>query len=118
LVRNGIAARAVATDVDCIALWLAQRNADANGVPLEVQCTPDPRRLEPTPLTVCNVPTHIPVAESAELMRALAERTAGGGRLLAVVHASLEARYAQHLAAARLRVTRHPGPAHVVLAAG
>jgi 16S rRNA (guanine1207-N2)-methyltransferase len=116
LVRNGVAARAVATDVDCIALWLAGRNAAANGVPLELRCTPDPREIEPTALTVCNVPTHLPAAESAELMRALAARATGGGRLLAVVHASLEARYTQHLAAAGVRVTSHPGAAHVVLA--
>jgi 16S rRNA (guanine1207-N2)-methyltransferase len=116
-VRNGIAARAVATDVDCIALWLAQRNAAASGVALEVYCTPDPRQAEPTPLTVCNVPTHINAEQSAELMRALAQRARGGRKLLIVVHASLEARYARHLAAAGLTPARHPGPAHVVLEA-
>ncbi len=116
-VRNGIAARAVATDVDCIALWLAQRNAAASGVALEVLCTPDPRQAEPTPLTVCNVPTHINAEQSAELMRALAQRARGGRKLLIVVHASLEARYARHLTAAGLSPVRHPGPAHVVLEA-
>ena len=116
-VRNGIAARAVATDVDCIALWLAQRNAAASGVALEVHCTPDPGQAEPTPLTVCNVPTHINAEQSAELMRALAQRARGGRKLLIVVHASLEARYARHLAAAGLTPIRHPGPAHVVLEA-
>jgi methyltransferase family protein len=116
-VRNGIAARAVATDVDCIALWLAQRNAAVSGVALDVHCTPDPRQAEPTPLTVCNVPTHINAEQSAELMRALAQRARGGRKLLIVVHASLEARYARHLAAAGLTPVRHPGPAHVVLEA-
>lgn len=116
-VRNGIAARAVATDVDCIALWLAQRNAAASGVALDVHCTPDPRQAEPTPLTVCNVPTHVNAEQSAELMQALAQRARGGRKLLIVVHASLEARYARHLTAAGLTPVRHPGPAHVVLEA-
>jgi 16S rRNA (guanine1207-N2)-methyltransferase len=116
-VRGGVAARAVATDVDCIALWLAQRNAAASGIRLDVHCTPDPLAAEPTPLTVCNVPTHINAGHSAELMRALAQRARGGRRLLIVVHASLEARYGRHLAAAGLTAGRHPGPSHVVLEA-
>ncbi|MEI7033332.1 methyltransferase [Streptomyces pratensis] len=117
LVRNGVARRAVATDVDCLALWLAERNAAANGVPLTVECTPDPLDVEPTPLTVCNVPTHIPADLSTALTNALAERVRDGGKLLAVVHASLEQRYAHKLAAAGVKVARHPGPAHVVLEA-
>jgi Methyltransferase small domain len=114
-IRNEIAARAVATDVDCIALWLAQRNAAASGAALEARCTPDPLRVEATALTVCNVPTHVSAAQSAELMRALAQRAMGGRKLLIVVHASLESRYARHLAEAGLAISRHPGPAHVVL---
>jgi Methyltransferase small domain len=116
-VRNQVAERAVATDVDCLALWLAGRNAAASGVALEVRCTPDPLQAEATPLTVCNVPTHINAAQTAELMRALARRTERGRKLLIVVHASLEARYAGHLEAAGLTALRHPGPSHVVLEA-
>jgi 16S rRNA G1207 methylase RsmC len=116
-VRGGIAERAVGTDVDCIALWLAERNAAASGVRLDVRCTPDPLQVEPTQLTVCNVPTHINAAQSTELMRGLAQRAKGGRKLLIVVHASLEARYARHLAAAGLTAARHPGPSHVVLEA-
>jgi len=116
-VANEIAARAVGTDVDCIALWLAGRNAAASGVPLEVRCTPDPLQVEATALTVCNVPTHISAAQSAELLRSLARRAMNGRKLLIVVHASLESRYARHLAEAGLVISRHPGPSHVVLEA-
>lgn len=114
LILNAVARSAVATDVDCIALWLAQRNAQAQGVQMALECTPDPTAVPPTPLTVCNVPTHINAEETRRFMAALARR-AEHGTLLAVVHASLEARYTQHLNAAGLRVNRHPGPNHVVL---
>jgi 16S rRNA G1207 methylase RsmC len=112
LVARGLAARAVASDVDSIALWLAERNAAAAGVPLEVELDSDPVSLERTPLTVCNVPTHLDAAGAAALMSGLAER-AYDGRLLAVVHASLADRYARHLEG--LDVARHAGPQHVVL---
>lgn len=118
LVRNGMARRAVATDVDCLALWLAERNAAANGVPLTVECTPDPLDVELTPLTVCNVPTHIQADHSTALMNSLAGRVRDGGKLLAVVHASLEERYVRKLETAGVRVAaRHRGAAHVVLEA-
>lgn len=115
LILNGVARSAVATDVDCIALWLAQRNAHAHGVQMALQCTPDPIAVQPTQLTVCNIPTHINAEETARFMAGLARR-AEHGTLLAVVHASLEGRYTRHLASANLRVSsRHPGPSHVVL---
>jgi len=85
-------------------------------VPLALACTPDPAAIDPTPLTVCNVPTHIDRHDTERFMASLAGR-ARQGRLLAVVHASLEARYTRHLEAHGLRVGRHPGPAHVVLEA-
>jgi 16S rRNA G1207 methylase RsmC len=97
LVRNGIARRAVGTDVDCVALWLARRNAAASRVQLAVEGASDPAVVEDTALTVCNVPTHINAARTADLMRSLARRARGGRRLLIVVHASLENRYADHL---------------------
>jgi len=117
LVLGGVAGAAVATDVDCVALWLAAQNAGACGVAVELTCTPDPAAIVPTPLTVCNVPTHIDRHETQRFMAALAGR-ARRGRLLAVVHASLEARYTRHLESHGLRVGRHPGAAHVVLDAG
>ena len=116
LVLGEAAGAALATDVDCVALWLAGENAALCGVPLDLSCTPDPAAIGATALTVCNVPTHIDRGATARFMAALAGR-ARGGRLLAVVHASLEARYTRHLEAGGLRVRRHPGPAHVVLEA-
>lgn len=116
LVLNGIAGSAVGTDVDCIALWLAHRNATAHGVPLAVRCAADPTSVAPTPLTVCNIPTHIDTHQTRRLMAGLVQR-AQHGTLLTVVHASLEARYTHHLASAKLSVERHPGRSHVVLAA-
>lgn len=114
LLLGGTAGSAIATDVDCIAVWLAAENARVCGVPLTVACTPDPGAVPSTPLTVCNVPTHINSRETERFMAALASR-ARHGRLLAVVHASLEARYTGHLEAAGLQVKRHQSGAHVVL---
>ena len=115
LLVNGIAQRAVTTDVDGIALWLAERNASMNGITaIETTCSADPCAVEQTPLTVCNVPTHINARETASLMAGLLRR-ARHGRLLAVVHASLEARYARYFADAGIRPARHPGMHHVVL---
>jgi 16S rRNA G1207 methylase RsmC len=115
LLGNGIARRAVITDVDCIALWLAERNASMNCVTaIEATCSADPEAVEQTPLTVCNLPTHINAEQTAALMAGLLRR-ARNGRLLAVVHASLEARYARYFTQAGIRPARHPGVHHVVL---
>jgi 16S rRNA G1207 methylase RsmC len=114
LLLGGVAAAAVGTDTDCIALWLAGENARACGVPLTLACTSDPAAIEPTPLTVCNVPTHLDRVQTERFMAALAGR-ARRGRLLAVVHASLQARYTRHLEAAGLRVDAYLGASHVVL---
>jgi 16S rRNA (guanine1207-N2)-methyltransferase len=116
LVRNGIAASAVATDIDSLALWLTLRNAETNGVPLTVACSADPAAVPATALTVCNVPTHIDAAQSAALMAGLLRRAASG-RLFAVVHASLESRYQRYFRDAKLKTRRHPGPQHVVFEA-
>jgi 16S rRNA G1207 methylase RsmC len=114
LVLNSVAQAAVGTDVDCIALWLTEQNANAHGVPLTLNCHPDPSSVQLTPLTLCNIPTHINAEQTARFMAGLARR-AEHGTLLVVVHASLEHRYTRHLTSARLPVIRHPGPAHVVL---
>jgi methylase of polypeptide subunit release factors len=55
---NGAAVTAVASDVDVFALHLASSNASRLDVPLVLSGSPDPARLPPTPLTVCNMPTH------------------------------------------------------------
>jgi hypothetical protein len=112
LVAGGQAKRAVATEVDSISAWLAERNAAAAGVDLRLAFDPDPMAVDGTALTVCNVPTHLDAARTAALMDGLRARR---GRLLAVVHASLADRYARHLAG--LRVTRHAGAEHVVFEA-
>ncbi len=117
LVRNGIAERAVATDVDCVALWLATCNAESNGVALDAVCSADPTAVEPTALTVCNIPTHIDAEQTAVLMARLLQR-ARDGRLLAVVHASLEGRYTRYLEQGGFSPVRHAGRAHVVLETG
>ncbi|WP_328720283.1 methyltransferase [Streptomyces sp. NBC_00247] len=117
LLRGGIARRALVTDVDCVALWLARHNARLNGTEIEARWTPDPGTVEATPLTVCNVPTHIDAEATRLLMDRLLER-AKTGRLLAVVHASLESRYVAHFRRAGMDPSRFPGPAHVVLGAG
>jgi 16S rRNA G1207 methylase RsmC len=114
LVAGGTAGRAVATEVDCIAVWLAERNAETNGVPMRVECSAEPTAVEDTPLTVCNVPTHLDAERTRGLMAGLLTRSRRG-RLLVVVHASLEARYARYFTAAGRRVGRHAGAAHVVL---
>jgi hypothetical protein len=106
----------VATDIDSVALWLAEQNARRHGVDLTVACTPVPTDVPPTPLTVCNIPTHIDAVASTFLMVGLARRAAHR-RLLIVVHQSLEQRYARHLTQVGLAVKRYPGPAHTVLSA-
>jgi 16S rRNA (guanine1207-N2)-methyltransferase len=116
LAAAGVAARAVGTEVDSIAAWLAERNASAAGVELQLALDPDPLSVARTALTVCNVPTHLDAPRSAALMAALAER-ARDGRLLAVVHAGLADRYERHLDLPGLRTTRHEGGEHVVLEA-
>lgn len=116
LVLNSVAKEALGTEVDCVALWLAGRNAQAHGVHLSSSCTPEPAQVAPTALTVCNVPTHINAEQTARFMAGLRER-AEHGTLLAVVHSGLENRYTRHLTSKRLRIDRHPGTAHTVLEA-
>jgi 16S rRNA G1207 methylase RsmC len=114
LIANGAASAAAGTDIDSVALWLARRNAERYGVDLAVACTPDPLQVPPTPLTVCNMPTHIDASSSRALMAGLIRR-AVHGPLLMVVHQSLEQRYSRQLTDAGLFVSRHTGPAHTVL---
>lgn len=115
LVACGWATRAVGTDVDGVALWLAEQNAARNGVSCQVELTADPRDVEATAVTLCNVPTHIDVRQSDDLLQGLVARTLGGATLLSVVHKSLEDRYTRRLAATGRRVSRTYGDSHVVL---
>jgi hypothetical protein len=108
LVAAGRAERALATEVDSISAWLAERNARAAGVDMRVEFDPDPLVFAATPLTVCNVPTHLDAGRTAALMAGLLER-GRQGRVLAVVHSALEARYARYFPrdAARHRRGEH-----------
>ena len=114
LMVGGHTRRAVGTDVDCVALWLAGLNARRLGLPLELAASADPAAVARTALTVCNVPTHIDAERSRALLAGLVRR-ATDGRLLAVVHRALERRYAQHLDDAGLLVSTYPGETHTVL---
>jgi 16S rRNA G1207 methylase RsmC len=114
LVLNGVAGSAVGTDVDGLAVWLAGRNAAELGVPLSLTCDPDPLSVPMTPLTVCNIPTHIQVSDSAQLMAGLVTRSQHG-KVLAVVHESLRERYARYFEAAGKALAYHRGEHHVIL---
>jgi 16S rRNA G1207 methylase RsmC len=110
----GVAESAIGADVDCVALWLAAENARHTDVRLALLCTAEPTDVQPTPLTVCAVPTHINRTDTERLMAGLAAR-ARQGRLLLTLHKSMEARYTSHLERLGLRVRSHPGEAHVIL---
>jgi 16S rRNA G1207 methylase RsmC len=112
LVSAGLAGRALATEVDSISAWLAERNAARAAVDMRLELDPDPLVFAATPLTVCNVPTHLDAGATASLMAGLSER-ARHGRVLAVVHASLADRFGRYLA----RAMRHAGAEHVVFEA-
>ncbi len=113
LVRAGLASQAVASDVDCIALWLAELNANRAGVSVTLKCTPSPMAVPMTPLTVCNVPTHIDTLASKRLMHQLLGR-AVDARLQFVVHTSLEQRYAHYIRERRMAFTTDRNATHVV----
>lgn len=92
LVSSGLTERAVASDVDLVALSLAGRNARATGAEVELVALDDPAELPPTPVTVCSLPTHVPRDVTDVLVRGLADR-ARSGVVLVCVHASFESRY-------------------------
>ncbi|HEX3813883.1 MAG TPA: methyltransferase [Mycobacteriales bacterium] len=114
LALNGIADRVSATDVDSVALWIAAMNAERLAVPTDLTLTDDPGGIEPTELTVCNIPTHISSAGTRLLTGALGER-ARHGRVLTVVHSSLTQRYTRYFTDLGRTVTAHEGPQHTVL---
>lgn len=85
-------ATVVASDVDLVALHLAGRNAAANGVRLELVCGDDPSALDATELTTCEIPTHVPPAQTQRLVDGLVAR-AHHGAVLVAVHNGLVERY-------------------------
>jgi 16S rRNA G1207 methylase RsmC len=104
----------IGTEVDSVALHLAQRNARSAGVVFEAAFDDDPVGQPPSELTVCNLPTHADRANARLLTEGLAARAAWGD-VLVVVHASLEQRYLRALATARTQVRVAKRSSHAVL---
>jgi 16S rRNA G1207 methylase RsmC len=92
LATGGHTARAVATDIDAVALYLARRNAETSDADVDLLLQDGLRGCPETPLTLCNLPTHAQRGNLEVLVNGLAAR-ASTGPVLIVVHASLEARY-------------------------
>jgi predicted RNA methylase len=114
LLAVGAAQRAVATDVDSIALWLAERNARKVGVDLATRLDPDPASITATDLTVCNFPTHLRSTDRDELVAALAGRSRTGD-VVVVVHKSLVNRYARAFGAHEETTVVREGSTHGIL---
>ncbi|MGH8887565.1 MAG: methyltransferase, partial [Egibacteraceae bacterium] len=111
----GLAAQAVVTEVDAVALALALRNARAAGVSMRGVLEDDPAVAPKSDLTVCNFPTHLQRDRSDRLLRGLCQR-AVSGRVLVVVHASLESRFVKRFAEERVCAEVERRSVHSVLA--
>jgi ribosomal protein L11 methylase PrmA len=107
----GVAKAAVGTDVDSVALWLAQRNAAAQHQELTTIFSPDPTSVPGSGLTVCNIPTHIDRHATDAFVSQLLQRP--DRRLMVVIHKTIAARYLRRVAAERVRQIE--GQSHVVL---
>jgi 16S rRNA (guanine1207-N2)-methyltransferase len=117
LVGCGRATRAVATEVDAVALTLARMNAAAAGTALDARLEIDPTVVPDSELTVCNFPTHAKREESDTLVRGLCGRAASG-TVLVVVHANLENRYLARFARSGAAPAVVRRGSHSVLALG
>lgn len=91
LTATGKATRALASDVDAVALLLTAHNSTAAGVEVALVFDDEPPDA-PGALYVCNLPTHIEREAGARMVRSLALR-ARHSRVLAGCHASLADRY-------------------------
>lgn len=111
----GRAAQAVVTEVDAVALALALRNARAAGVSMRGLLEDNPIAAPKSDLTVCNFPTHLQRDRSDRLLRGLCQRAAFG-RVLVVVHASLESRFVRRFAEESVCTEVVRRSAHSVLA--
>lgn len=114
LVVAGHASRVIATEVDSVALLLAQRNARTADIELWAHLGDDPSTVRESALTVCNFPTHARREDSDRLLRGLCQR-ARSGRVLTVVHASLESRFVQRFADEGVRASVVRRATHAVL---
>lgn len=92
LVASGAGERAIATDVDSVAVSLARDNARRARVPVEVAFTDDPDRVGAADLVVCNIPTHASPSDTELIVGSLARRVARSS-VLVVVHGRLVKRY-------------------------
>lgn len=98
LVATGVAGRAVATEVDSVALALTIRNAEAARAAVEPILDEDPMTAPAAALTVCAFPTHLERGASNRLLQGLCRRALSGAVYIAV-HASLEDRFLRRVAA-------------------
>jgi precorrin-6B methylase 2 len=107
--------RVHASDVDLVSLHLARRNAEANGVEVALVCDDDPSALEPTKLTTCEIPTHVPASQTQRLVDGLTARARRGSVVLVAVHMGLVARYSGLFADAGADVHVEDGDTHAIL---
>lgn len=110
-------ARVVASDVDLVALYLARRNADANGVAIDLVCEDDPSRLDATELTTCEIPTHVPPGQTDRLIEGLVRRSRASVVLVAV-HNSIVERYVSLFTDAGAEPRVDAGDTHAILTLG
>ncbi len=106
-----------ATDIDSVAIALANANARRYDRPIRFDLTGDCRTLPATSLTVCNFPTHAERENADKILRHLIERSEHG-LVAVVVHRSLEQRFSARLETAGMDLARLPSATHVVLTFG
>lgn len=117
LLLHDHAEMAIVTDVDLIALYLAQLNADRFSLPISCLPEPDPALVPPTALTACYLPTHVDAVTTNLLLDGLSKR-AKQGRVFMGIHASLVSRYRQLLVARGMSVETATRNEHAVLEFG
>lgn len=112
LSKLGRCTRAIGSEVDLVALYLARRNAIAAGADVAFMAEADPAKIDPSPLTTCEIPTHTP--DTKALVEGLAKRAADG-EVLVAVHLTLQARYTRYFTDAGCRVDAEEGETHALL---
>jgi hypothetical protein len=108
LSRSGRCTRAIGTDIDLVALYLARLNAIRNDVDVAFMALADPTKVDPSPLTLCEIPTH--TSDTRKLVDGLRRRS---GLVLVAVHRGIEERYRALLGGA---TTVRTSDTHAVLA--
>jgi 16S rRNA G1207 methylase RsmC len=108
--KAGRCTRAIGTDVDLVALYLARRNAIASDADVAFMALADPTKVDESPLTLCEIPTH--TSDTGALVAGLKGRS---GVVLVAVHRGIEERYRRLLDGAPTVAT---SASHAVLAMG